>query len=164
MTTDDPDARAAIQAGSSEPCSPEAYREHPGEGAGPQDGRDHEPQPGQMHPVDKAFYRLAIKERDYERARVDRLQSHLQRALRRIDVLREAELAATAEAVALQRELEAFRKRAGFRLPVGDGPQRFVYGDENTIEWLRRELEWLAYYREEGGSMSCDSMRKESES
>jgi hypothetical protein len=32
-----------------------------------------EPEPGAMHPVDEAFYRLAIKERDYERLRVDRL-------------------------------------------------------------------------------------------
>lgn len=125
MTTDDPDARAAIEGGSSEPFDQEAYSEHPAEGAGLQDGRDHERK---------------------------RLQSHLLRALRRIDVLREAELAATAEAVALQRELESFRRRAGYRLPVGNGPQRFVYGDENTIEWLRRELEWLDDYRRESRS------------
>lgn len=125
MTTDDPDARAAIEDGSSKPFDQEAYSEHPAEGAGLQD------------------------DRDYERKR---LQSHLLRALRRIDVLREAELAATAEAVSLQRELESFRRRAGYRLSVGNGPQRFVYGDENTIEWLRRELEWLDDYRRESRS------------
>lgn len=31
------------------------------------------PQPGVMHSVDQAFYDLALKERDFERARVDRL-------------------------------------------------------------------------------------------
>jgi hypothetical protein len=30
--------------------------------------------PGVMHEVDRAFYELAIKERDYERVRADRLQ------------------------------------------------------------------------------------------
>jgi hypothetical protein len=128
MTTDDPDARAAVQAGSSEPFGPEAYREHPEEGAGPQDDLDR------------------------ERVRVDRLQSHLQDALRKVDALRKTQQAATREAIAARREVEAFQKKAGCRLPVGDGPRRFVYGDENTIGWLRRELEWLADYREEGGS------------
>ena len=34
-----------------------------------------EPQPGVMHPVDQAFYDLAIKERDYERRRFDRVEA-----------------------------------------------------------------------------------------
>lgn len=33
-----------------------------------------EPRPGEMHPIDQAFYDLAIKERDYERIKVDRLE------------------------------------------------------------------------------------------
>jgi hypothetical protein len=33
-----------------------------------------EPHPGEMHPVDQAFYDLAIKERDFERNRYDRLE------------------------------------------------------------------------------------------
>lgn len=32
-----------------------------------------QPQPGKMHEIDRAFYDLAIKERDYERQRADRL-------------------------------------------------------------------------------------------
>ncbi|HWT25462.1 MAG TPA: hypothetical protein VN213_18300 [Solirubrobacteraceae bacterium] len=35
------------------------------------------PAPGVMHPVDKAFYELEVKERNYERVRVDRLQREL---------------------------------------------------------------------------------------
>lgn len=37
----------------------------------------HEPQPGVMHPVDKAFYDLVVKERDYERVVVNRLEGDL---------------------------------------------------------------------------------------
>jgi len=33
------------------------------------------PQPGEMHPIDRAFYELVIKERDYERRRVDQLEA-----------------------------------------------------------------------------------------
>lgn len=38
---------------------------------------DWEPRPGEMHSVDRAFYDLAIKERDFERRRVDRLLKEL---------------------------------------------------------------------------------------
>jgi hypothetical protein len=38
---------------------------------------DVQPKPGEMHPVDKGFYELAVKERDYERRRVDRLESEM---------------------------------------------------------------------------------------
>lgn len=34
-------------------------------------GDGNEPQPGVMHPVDKAFYDLVIKERDYARLQVE---------------------------------------------------------------------------------------------
>lgn len=34
----------------------------------------HEPQAGEMHEVDRAFYKLTVKERDYERVKVDRLE------------------------------------------------------------------------------------------
>jgi hypothetical protein len=43
----------------------------------PDQADDWQPRPGEPHPVDKAFYELAIKERDYERARVDRLERQL---------------------------------------------------------------------------------------
>lgn len=36
-----------------------------------------EPRPGEMHPVDQAFYDLAIKERNYERVKCDRLIAEL---------------------------------------------------------------------------------------
>lgn len=35
------------------------------------------PEPGVMHPIDQSFYDLAIKERDYERRKVDRLTDEL---------------------------------------------------------------------------------------
>lgn len=35
------------------------------------------PRAGQMHEVDKAFYDLTVKERDYERRRCDRLSEEL---------------------------------------------------------------------------------------
>jgi hypothetical protein len=38
---------------------------------------DWQPRPGEPHPVDDAFYKLAIKERDYERVKVDRLERQL---------------------------------------------------------------------------------------
>jgi hypothetical protein len=38
------------------------------------------PEPGVMHPVDQAFYDLVVKERDYERIRVDRLEKELREA------------------------------------------------------------------------------------
>lgn len=31
--------------------------------------------PGEPHPIDRAFYELAVKERDYERMRADRLEA-----------------------------------------------------------------------------------------
>lgn len=34
-------------------------------------------EPGVMHPIDEAFYKLAIKERDYERRKADRLQQEV---------------------------------------------------------------------------------------
>lgn len=34
----------------------------------------HEPQPGEMHEIDQAFYDLTVKERDYERTRYDNLE------------------------------------------------------------------------------------------
>lgn len=33
-----------------------------------------DPRPGEMHDIDQAFYSLTIKERDYERMKVDRLE------------------------------------------------------------------------------------------
>lgn len=33
----------------------------------------HEPQPGEMHEIDQAFYKLTVKERDFERTRYDNL-------------------------------------------------------------------------------------------
>ena len=48
------------------------------------------PQPGVMHPVDEAFYKLAIKERDYERRRVERLESDLAAKAASADRLAEA--------------------------------------------------------------------------
>lgn len=42
---------------------------------------DWKPRPGEMHPVDKAFYDLAIKERDYERVKSARLEAQLNDAL-----------------------------------------------------------------------------------
>jgi hypothetical protein len=33
-----------------------------------------QPRPGEMHPIDKAFHDLTLKERDYERMKVDRLR------------------------------------------------------------------------------------------
>lgn len=38
------------------------------------------PEPGVMHPTDKAFYDLTVKERDYERMKVDRLEKELRKA------------------------------------------------------------------------------------
>lgn len=35
---------------------------------------EHEPQPGEMHEIDQAFYKLTVKERDYERTRYDNLE------------------------------------------------------------------------------------------
>lgn len=35
----------------------------------------HEPQPGEMHEIDQAFYDLTVKERDYERRRYDNLSA-----------------------------------------------------------------------------------------
>lgn len=40
-----------------------------------------EPQAGVMHPIDEAFYDLAIKERNYYRQRADRLQRERDAAL-----------------------------------------------------------------------------------
>jgi hypothetical protein len=51
----------------------------------------HEPEPGVMHPIDQAFYDLAIKERDYERRRVDRLQAQADDAYRSLHAGRIAE-------------------------------------------------------------------------
>jgi len=38
-----------------------------------------EPQPGVMHEMDRAFYDLAVQERDIERRRVDRLRAQIER-------------------------------------------------------------------------------------
>lgn len=38
-----------------------------------------QPRPGEMHEVDKAFYDLAIKERNFERTKVDRLEGEIAR-------------------------------------------------------------------------------------
>lgn len=38
-----------------------------------------QPRPGEMHEVDQAFYDLAIKERNYERVKVDRLEAEVKR-------------------------------------------------------------------------------------
>lgn len=38
------------------------------------------PKPGERHPIDQAFYELVVKERDYERVRVDRLERELAEA------------------------------------------------------------------------------------
>jgi hypothetical protein len=48
-----------------------------------------QPRAGHMHPVDEAFYRLAIKERDFERVRCDRLTADLAAARAEIAELRE---------------------------------------------------------------------------
>ncbi len=47
-----------------------------------------EPRPGEMHPVDQAFYDTAIRERDFERARGERLMAELATARGRLDALR----------------------------------------------------------------------------
>jgi hypothetical protein len=44
-------------------------------------GEHEAPRPGEMHPIDKSFYELAVKERNYERVKVDRLETEV-RALR----------------------------------------------------------------------------------
>jgi hypothetical protein len=49
---------------------------------------DWQPRPGQPHPIDKAFYDLAIKERDYERVKVDRLERQLAGAVEEAERLR----------------------------------------------------------------------------
>jgi hypothetical protein len=39
--------------------------------------RNWEPRAGEMHPVDKAFYDLTVKERNYERVKVERLEAEI---------------------------------------------------------------------------------------
>lgn len=55
---------------------------------GDHDDEGREQHPGVMHPVDEAFYRLAVKERDYERVKVDRLEVQLAGAVEERDELR----------------------------------------------------------------------------
>jgi hypothetical protein len=65
-----------------------------------------EPEPGVMHPVDEAFYKLAIKERDYERAKVDRLEAELFEARRMLGLY-----ALHANVITQERVLKAFREQ-----------------------------------------------------
>lgn len=48
-----------------------------------------QPRAGEMHPVDQAFYDLAIKERDYERVRYDRVSSVVEDLEHRIGEFRQ---------------------------------------------------------------------------
>jgi len=74
-----------------------------------------EGQPGVMHPVDQAFYRLAVKERDHERQRVDRLAETVGRLREERDELRRL----TADQRADYAELQAENRR----LRAGVNPQ-----------------------------------------
>ena len=64
-----------------------------------------QPRPGQPHPVDKAFYDLTVKERDYERVKVDRLERQLRGA---VDALEDfiAEVAAPSGRLRLEKHTE----------------------------------------------------------
>lgn len=46
-----------------------------------------EPRPGEMHPVDQAFYDLTVKERDFERRKVDRLEAQLAGAIDALEAI-----------------------------------------------------------------------------
>lgn len=64
--------------------------------------------PGEMHPIDEAFYKLAIQERDFERHQVDRLRVLLTEAC---DLLEDEQIDAASPYA--KEEATRIRKAAG---------------------------------------------------
>jgi hypothetical protein len=65
--------------------------------------------PGEMHPVDEAFYRLAIKERDFERVKVDRLESENAQLRADLDRVRSQRDALIEHEAAMTKEIDRLR-------------------------------------------------------
>lgn len=101
------------------------------------------PRAGEMHPVDRAFYDLAIKERDYERHRVDHLNEQLvqtRRLIDQVDLAYQTEIEQALEALC-NTQCPAFRSEGTCQSGCHQEPSCQV--DQPTEGWEKAAIDIL---------------------